>query len=112
MAAQGIGATGRRTVLRHILPNVASPLVVLASFGIAEAIVVEAGLSLLGLGIAPPTPSWGQMLTVSTDLATVTSKPWIWIPPALALGITVLSINFIGDGLRDALDPRGSVQRR
>ncbi len=112
MAARGIGARDRRIIFRHILPNVAGPLVVLASFGIADAIITEAGLSFLGLGVQPPDTSWGQMLNTAIDVGTVLEKPWLWLAPAAAIAITVLSINFIGDGLRDALDPRGALKKR
>ena len=109
LAARGIGASDRRIIFRHILPNVAGPLVVVASFGMADAIITEAGLSFLGLGVQPPEASWGQMLNNAIDVGTIIEKPWLWIAPALAIAITVLSINFIGDGLRDAFDP---TQRR
>ena len=109
IAARGLGAKDRRIIVRHILPNVTGPLVVLASFGIADAIITEAGLSLLGLGIQPPAPSWGVDLSAAIDVGILTEKPWLWIAPGAAIAITVLCINFIGDGLRDALDPRGSI---
>jgi peptide/nickel transport system permease protein len=112
LAARGIGANDRRIILRHILPNVAGPLVVVASFGIADAIITEAGLSFLGLGVQPPDTSWGQLLNTAIDVGTVLEKPWLWVAPAIAIAVTVLSINFIGDGLRDALDPRGALNRR
>ncbi len=112
LAARGIGASDRRIIFRHILPNVAGPLVVLASFGIADAIITEAGLSFLGLGVRPPDPSWGQMLNQAIDVGTIIEKPWVWLEPGIAIAITVLAINFIGDGLRDALDPRGALNRR
>jgi peptide/nickel transport system permease protein len=112
LAARGIGANDRRIIFRHILPNVAGPLVVVASFGIADAIITEAGLSFLGLGVQPPDTSWGQLLNTAIDVGTVLEKPWLWLAPAIAIAVTVLSINFIGDGLRDALDPRGALNRR
>ena len=112
LAARGIGATDRRIIVRHILPNVTGPLVVLASFGMADAIIAEAGLSLLGLGIQPPSPSWGVDLSAAIDVGILANKPWLWIAPGAAIAISVLSINFIGDGLRDALDPRGATLRR
>jgi peptide/nickel transport system permease protein len=112
LASRGLGARPARIIVREILPNVTGPLLVIASFGVADAIITEAGLSLLGLGIRPPEASWGQMLTISTELATVAAKPWMWIAPAGCLALAVLSINFIGDGLRDALDPRGTTVRR
>jgi peptide/nickel transport system permease protein len=90
--------------LRHVLPNVLSTIVVIATLELARAIVLEATLSFLGLGIQPPTPSWGNMLKdAQTDMATA---PWTAIFPGLAIFLTVVSINFVGDGLRDALDPR------
>ena len=112
LAARGIGARDRRIIFRHILPNVAGPLVVLASFGMAEAMIVEAGLSVLGLGIQPPDASWGGDLQAATDVGVLTQKPWLWMAPGGAIAIAVLSINFIGDGLRDALDPRANITRR
>jgi peptide/nickel transport system permease protein len=112
LAARGIGARDRRIILRHILPNVAGPLVVLASFGMAEAMIIEAGLSVLGLGIQPPDASWGGDLQAATDVGVLTQKPWLWMAPGAAIAIAVLAINFIGDGLRDALDPRANVVRR
>jgi peptide/nickel transport system permease protein len=112
LAARGIGARDRRIILRHILPNVAGPLIVLASFGMAEAMIIEAGLSVLGLGIQPPDASWGGDLQAATDVGVLTQKPWLWMAPGAAIAIAVLSINFIGDGLRDALDPRATGVRR
>jgi len=112
LAARGLGARDRRIIGRHILPNVTGPLVVLASFGIAEAMIIEAGLSVLGLGIQPPDASWGGDLQAATDVGVLTQKPWLWMAPGAAIAIAVLSINFIGDGLRDALDPRANVMRR
>ena len=73
---------------------------------IANAIILEAGLSFLGLGVQPPTASWGNMLTDAQSLTVLESMPWLWLPPGVMIALAVLSINFIGDGLRDALDPR------
>jgi peptide/nickel transport system permease protein len=112
LAARGIGARDRRIIGKHILPNVAGPLIVLASFGMADAIIVEAGLSVLGLGIQPPAPSWGVDLSAAIDIGILTRKPWLWIFPGAAIAISVLAINFVGDGLRDALDPRSGGSRR
>ena len=112
LASRGLGARPARIIVREILPNVAGPLVVVASFGMADAIITEAGLSFLGLGVRPPEASWGQMLNAAIDVGTIIEKPWIWIEPAIAIADTVLAINFIGDGLRDALDPRGAIKRR
>jgi peptide/nickel transport system permease protein len=106
-AARMIGAHNLRIIFRHILPNVVGPIVVGATLGVGGAIITESALSFLGLGVQPPTPSWGNMLQDSQT--TMASKPWLTIFPGLAILITVLCINFIGDGLQDALDP---TQRR
>lgn len=108
-AARCLGATGRRLMLRHVLPNSVGPLLVASTFGIGGAILAEAGLSFLGFGVIPPTPSWGNMLNTARSFSRLQENPWFWIPPGMAILLTVLAINFIGDGLRDALDPR---QRR
>ena len=105
-AAQVIGVPTRRIILRHIIPNVMGPILVGATFGVATAILSESGLSFLGLGVQPPTASWGQMLNAAQSLTILEQKPWLWVPPGAMILISVLSINFIGDGLRDALDPR------
>ena len=104
-AARAIGAPGWRIVTRHLLPNALAPIIVAATFGIANAILLEAGLSFLGLGVPPPTASWGNMLTDAQSLTVLESMLWLWIPPGVMIALAVLSINFIGDGLRDALDP-------
>jgi len=82
------------------------PLLVAATFGVATAILAESALSFLGLGVQPPASSWGQMLNDAQSLTILESKPWVWVPPGMMILISVLSINFIGDGLRDALDPQ------
>ena len=105
LAGRTIGASNRRLIFRHILPNALAPVIVAATFGMANAILLEAGLSFLGLGVQPPTPSWGNMLTDAQSLTVLESMPWLWIPPGIAIALAVLAINFIGDGLRDALDP-------
>lgn len=106
-AAHAAGVTGVRISLRHILPNTLSEVVVAGTFGVAAAILTEAGLSFLGLGVQPPMASWGNMLIDAQSLTILESMPWLWLPPGLMIALSVLSINFIGDGLRDALDPRG-----
>lgn len=108
-AAGAIGASRMTIVFRHILPNTIAPVIVAGTLGVAGAILTETGLSFLGLGVQPPTPSWGNMLLDASRISTLETKPWLWVAPGLAISITVLCINFIGDGLRDALDPR---QRR
>jgi peptide/nickel transport system permease protein len=82
------------------------PILVGATFGVATAILSESGLSFLGLGVQPPTASWGQMLNAAQSLTILEQKPWLWMPPGAMILVSVLCINFIGDGLRDALDPR------
>jgi peptide/nickel transport system permease protein len=105
-SAVALGFSTPRTLFLHILPNAMAPILVNATFGIANAIIVEASLSFLGLGVQPPTASWGNMLTDAQTLSVLTEKPWLWLPPGIMIIISVLSVNFIGDGLRDALDPR------
>jgi peptide/nickel transport system permease protein len=105
-AASASGETKAAIIFRHILPNAMAPIIVIATLDTAGIILVEAGLSFLGLGVQPPTPSWGNMLTQAQDLATLQIYPWNAIFPGLFIIFSVLSVNFIGDGLRDALDPR------
>ena len=109
IAAKALGATDGHVIARHMIPSVLSPLTVTATFAVAQAILLEAALSFLGLGVRPPQPSWGNMLNEAQALTILESMPWLWLPPGLAIAITVLAINFIGDGLRDALDPRQRV---
>jgi peptide/nickel transport system permease protein len=104
-AAQVLGCSHRRTMLRHILPNVLAPILILASIYIGNAIIVEASLSFLGLGTAPPTPSWGNMLS-GQGRAYMEQAPWLALFPGLAITVTVLSFNLLGDALRDSWDPR------
>ncbi|MBC8449993.1 MAG: ABC transporter permease [Chloroflexi bacterium] len=108
-AARSIGASPARIIFKHILPNALGPVIVAATLGVASAILMEAGLSFLGLGVPPPTPSWGNMLNQAQNLILVQGMPWLWIPAGLAIILSVLSINFVGDGLRDAFDPRQLV---
>lgn len=103
-AAIGIGASNARIMFQHILPNVASPIIVAATLGLAGAIISESGLSYLGFGVQPPTPTWGNLLRNAQSQMTI--APWTAIFPGLAIFIVVLAVNFLGEGLRDALDPR------
>jgi len=103
-AARALGAGHARVMMRHILPNALSPLVVLATLRISTVILTEASLSFLGLGIGPPTPTWGNMAAEGTKF--LQTAPWISIVPGAAIMLTVLGFNLFGDGLRDALDPR------
>lgn len=105
-AAKSIGVADGRIMLVHILPNAVAPVLVAATFGVAGAILTEAALSFLGFGVLPPTPSWGNMLNAARSLSRLQENPWFWVPPGMMILLTVLAINFIGDGLRDALDPR------
>jgi peptide/nickel transport system permease protein len=104
LAARASGAGNARIIVRHMLPNVLGPVIVLATLGIGSIIILESALSFLGLGIQPPDPSWGGML--SDGRAHIRNYPHIAIAPGIAIGITVLAFNLLGDGLRDALDPR------
>ena len=103
-AARAIGATDRRIIIRHVLPNVLGPVIVLASLAVGSIIILEAALSFLGLGIQRPTPSWGGML--ADGRAHIRNYPHIAIAPGVMIFLTVLAFNLVGDGLRDALDPR------
>jgi peptide/nickel transport system permease protein len=105
IASRSMGASNGRIIFRHLLPNALAPIIVAATFGIAGAILLEAGLSFLGLGVQPPTASWGNMLNDAQSLPVLESMPWLWLPPGVMIALAVLSINFIGDGLRDAFDP-------
>ncbi|HMU62141.1 MAG TPA: ABC transporter permease [Gemmatimonadales bacterium] len=105
-AARALGAGPGRIIFRHLLPNVAGPLLVAATLGVGDVILLEAGLSFLGVGVRPPTPSWGGMILDARSL--LTTAPWASIFPGLAIVVTVLAVNLIGDALRGALDPRSA----
>jgi len=102
-AARGIGANNLRIMIRHILPNAVGPIVVESTLEIAWAIMEEAGLSFLGFGIQPPTPSWGNLLSNAQEH--LTQHPWLAIFPGVMIFLTIIAVNYIGDGLRDAFDP-------
>jgi peptide/nickel transport system permease protein len=103
-AARALGFGAARIMGRHVLPNVASPVVVSATLGIGQMILLEAGLSYLSVGIRPPTPSWGQM--IAEGQTAMHAAPWVAVFPGLAIVLTVLGFSLIGDGMRRALDPR------
>ena len=103
-ATRALGFSRRRIILRHVIPNVLAPVIIAATLGIGNVIVLEAGLSFLGLGLEPPTPSWGSMVADGRDL--LLNAWWISTFPGLAIVLTVVAFNLVGDGLRDALDPR------
>jgi peptide/nickel transport system permease protein len=105
-AARCIGLSDSDIAIKHILPNALAPLLVYASLGVATAVLLEAGLSFLGLGVQPPTPSWGNMLNTARSISTMERTMWQWVPPAVCTVMFVLAVNFVGDGIRDAVDPR------
>ena len=105
-ASRALGGRDVRVVLKHVLPNVVAPVLIAATLGIAAAIMAEASLSFLGLGVQPPTPSWGSMIADGRDLNQLRNAPWTSVSPGLAIGAAVLGFNLLGDALRDALDPK------
>ena len=105
-AAISLGASDFRIIFSHVIPNVMAPIIVEATMQMARAILTEASLSYLGVGVQLPTASWGNMLNEANNLATLTGRPWQWVPAGTCIFLAVLSINFIGDGLRDALDAK------
>ena len=105
-AARSIGVSRMSIAFKHIFPNTISSIAVALTIGVATVILLEASLSFLGLGVQAPTPSWGNMLRDAQSLNILEDMPWMWLPPGVMIALAVLSINFIGDGLRDALDPR------
>lgn len=110
-AAQVVGVSTPRIVLSHVLPNIIAPLIVFATFGVATVIVFEASLSYLGLGVQPPTPSWGNLLQQTRVVTVLERYTWMWVPPAGLIVAMVLAVNFVGDGLRDAFDQRSTIDR-
>lgn len=105
-AARNFGASHGYLLLRHCLPNTLDVLVVFASLGFVTAIMAEAGLSFLGLGVQLPDASWGSLLSVAREASTLKQYPWIWLPSGVLIVVTALAVNFIGDGLRQAFDPK------
>lgn len=106
--ARAIGASNFRIITKHLLPNAIGPIIVNATLLMATMIIAESALSFIGMGIPQPTPSWGNMLTEAQNIRILQNNPEAWIPPGLCILITVLAINFIGDGLRDAFDPKSN----
>ncbi|MCD0909756.1 ABC transporter permease, partial [Staphylococcus aureus] len=107
LAAKSIGTPTYKIILKHLLPNILSVVIVQATLLFAGMIVVESGLSFLGFGISKAIPSWGNMLSDAQEGDVISGKPWIWMPPAIMITLTILSINFVGEGLKDAFNPRG-----
>ena len=105
-AERALGAPDLRILAMHILPSVVAPVVIAATLGVAGAIMAESSLSFLGLGVQPPTPSWGSMIADGRDLYQLRHAPWTSVFPGLAIGAAVLGFNLLGDALRDAIDPR------
>jgi peptide/nickel transport system permease protein len=109
-AAQAMGASSWRIMWRHIFPNVLPPVIVWATFGVGGAIMTEASLSFIGLGVKPPASSWGQMMNEAQTFVSLTTRPWRWLAPGLCITLTMLAVNFVGDALRDAMDPRAILE--
>lgn len=107
-AARVVGLGDTKILRNHLVPNIVGPLTVIATFGVATAILLEAGLSFLGLGVQAPEPSLGNMILEARDSNVLKTLPWVWLPPGILISVTVLAVNFVGDGLRDALDPRST----
>ncbi|MEC1373882.1 ABC transporter permease [Heyndrickxia oleronia] len=106
LSSVSIGCSSSKIIIKHLLPNVLSTIIVQASITFASMIVAEAGLSYLGFGVPQEVPSWGNMLSSSKEPDVLQYKTWIWAPPAIIITLTILSINFIGEGLKDALNPK------
>lgn len=105
-ATEVLGLSDRRKILHHLIPNTVPLLLVVATLNVAGSILSESALSFLGLGVVPPTPSWGNMMNAANNFMDFRKRPWLWIPPGTVIFLTVVSINLLGDGLRDALDPK------
>jgi peptide/nickel transport system permease protein/oligopeptide transport system permease protein len=111
-ASKALGSADARVMLRHVLPSVLAPVLIAATLGVAAAIMAESSLSFLGLGVQPPTPSWGAMIADGRDLNQLRTAPWTSVAPGVAIGAAVLGFNLLGDALRDALDPRHAARAR
>ncbi|MNN18036.1 Glutathione transport system permease protein GsiD [compost metagenome] len=105
-AAVVLGLRDRRKLFNHLLPNIVPLLIVIATLNIGGAILSESVLSFFGLGVMPPTPTWGNMIDAANNMIDFQERPWIWVPPGFSIFITVIAINIFGDGLRDVLDPK------
>ncbi len=105
-AAEALGIRDSRKIFKHLLPNVMASIIVFATMGMASAILTESALSYLGMGVTPPTPTWGNMMQAAKSIYSLQHHWWLWIPPGFLTFITVMSFNILGDGLRDALDPK------
>ena len=106
LAAKALGIKNTKIIWKHLIPNTVGYIVVNATLGVASAILQESALSFLGLGVAPPVPTWGNLIQYARNMYNLENRPWLWIPPGLMIFATVMCINLIGDGLRDAIDPK------
>jgi peptide/nickel transport system permease protein len=105
-AAEALGLTDSKKIFKHLLPNVIPQIIVSCTLNIGGAIMIESALSYLGMGVTPPQASWGNMIQSVTNFMDLMTRPWLWVPPGICIFLTVMSINLLGDGLRDALDPK------
>lgn len=105
-ACEALGISDIRRIFRHLLPNVLAYVIVYATLGMASVILVETSLSFLGLGVSPPTPTWGNMIQEARDMLIIQHKWWYWVPPGIAIFVSVMCFNILGDGMRDAIDPK------
>lgn len=110
LASRSLGGGTSHIILSHVLPNVVPYLIVILAFAFSSTILVETSLSYLGLGVQPPTPSWGNLVGEASSALNLELRWWLWMPAGIAITLTVLSINFIGDALRDALDPHTVIE--
>lgn len=108
-AARAMGLNNFEIIIKHLLPNTLSPVIVNATLSVAQGILMEAGLSFLGLGVRQPQPSWGNILSAAQSMRILQYEWWLWLPAGLLVFLSVLSINFVGDGLRDSLDPKMKI---
>lgn len=106
LATEALGLRDSRKMFKHLLPNTVPMIIVYATIGVAGNILLESALSFLSLGVQPPWPSWGNMITSSEDLYNMQNRPWLWIPAGVCIFVTIMAINLFGDGLRDAIDPK------
>lgn len=106
LANEVLGLSDRKKIFRHLLPNTLPIIIVASTLGVAGIILLESALSFLGLGVVPPTPSWGYMISAANNMIDFQLRPWLWIPPGICILVTVVAINLVGDGLRDAFDPK------
>ncbi|MEW6549973.1 MAG: ABC transporter permease [Spirochaetota bacterium] len=108
-SARAVGTRDLAILAQYVLPNSIAPILISMTFRTAQAIILESSLSFLGMGVQPPMASWGNLMNEALSITVLSQKPWIWAPPGIALVLIVLSINFVGDGIRDALDPKMKV---